>query len=195
MEIGQWDDRYRSGDRAKEDLETSPNPLLAATAAKLVPGKALDLACGTGRNAVWLAERGWQVTAVDASPAAIELLQKRANRSNVSVETHVADLEKREFCIEPDSWGLVAMCFYLQTSLFEPVKRGVKPGGMVIAIVHITPRNEEITEHQLALGELKNYFRGWEIQHYFEGPPNDPAHKRLSAEIAARRPLSEMWSG
>jgi tellurite methyltransferase len=189
MEISGWNKRYRTGDRSKEDLERSPNPLLAATVEKLFPGKALDLACGTGRNAIWLAERGWRVTAVDGAEAALELLHKRAAQSNVTVETHVADLEKHELRITPDSWDLIVMCFYLQPSLFGPSKRGVRPGGLVLAIVHITEPEEEPTAHRLRPGELKTYFGDFEILHYREGAPDDPAHKRLSAEIVARRPV------
>lgn len=185
MEIRQWDERYRSGDRASEDLQSSPNPLLAETAAHLKPGKALDLACGTGRNAVWLAEHGWDVTAVDGSPAAIELLLRRAAERGVRVETHVADLQK--FPIVPASWDFIAICFYLQRSLIELAKRGVKPGGVLLVIVHIAAPGEQPTEHQLLPGELKSYFKGWQILHYSEGKPNDTAHKRLSAEIVARR--------
>ena len=187
MEIRQWDDRYRSGDRASEDLQSSPNPLLAETAAHLKPGKALDLACGTGRNAVWLAEHGWDVTAVDGSPAAIELLQRRAAEHGVRVETQVADLEKSEFPIATSSWDFIAICFYLQRSLIEQAKSGVKPGGVLLVMVHIAAPGEEPTEHQLLPGELKSYFEGWQILHYYEGKPNDSAHKRLSAEIVVRR--------
>ncbi|HWF36990.1 MAG TPA: methyltransferase domain-containing protein [Candidatus Acidoferrales bacterium] len=190
MEISAWNDRYRTGDRAAGDLEPSPNPLLADTAAKLPPGKALDLACGTGRNAVWLAERGWQVTAVDGASAAIELLHQRAAARGVSVEAHVANLEKNEFRIEPAAWDFIAMCFYLQVSLFEPSKRGLRPGGIVLVIVHITAPDEKPTEHRLRPSELKNYFSDFEILHYREGAPNDPAHKRLCAELVARRPTS-----
>ena len=80
------------------------------------------------------------------------------------------------------------MCFYLQVSLFEPSKRGLKLGGIVLVIVHITAPGEEPTEHRLCPGELKNHFRDFEILHYREGAPNDPAHKRLRAELVARRP-------
>ena len=96
MEIRGWDERYRS-----EGLKHStPTPLLVEIASQLKPGRALDLACGTGRNAVWLAEHGWTVTAVDGSPAAIEILQK----TSPEIDAHVADLEKHEFTIEPASW-------------------------------------------------------------------------------------------
>jgi SAM-dependent methyltransferase len=188
MEISGWNQRYRTDDRVKEDLDAAPNPLLAQVAVKLQPGKALDLACGTGRNAVWLAGCGWRVTAVDGAEAAIELLQHRASQRGVTVEAQVADLEKHEFPIQPDSWDLILMCFYLQTSLFEQVKRGLKPGGTVLAIVHIAAPGEQPTVHRLRAGELKIHFEDFEILHYREGPPNDPAHKRLSAEIVARRP-------
>jgi SAM-dependent methyltransferase len=160
-----------------------PTPLLVETTAKLKPGRALDLACGTGRNAVWLAERGWAVTAVDGSPAAIEALRARDSR----VHAQVADLEKGEFKIDESRWDLIAMCYYLQPDLIETSKRGVVTGGVVLVIVHITEPGEEPTKHRLRPGELARFFNGWEILHNHEGSPNDPEHRRLSAEIVARR--------
>jgi SAM-dependent methyltransferase len=192
MEIAQWDERYRSGDRAKEDQESAPNPLLAATAAKFRPGKVLDLACGAGRNTVWLAEHGWQVTAVDGAPSAIEMLRERTAARGVKVDAQVsskiANLQNGGYRIEPDSWDLIAICFYLQKSLFEPAKRGLRPGGVLLIIVHISAPGEEPTEHQLRPGELETYFRDLPILHYREGVPDDPAHKRLVAEIVVQRP-------
>jgi tellurite methyltransferase len=188
MEIRGWDERYRSGDRTAEDLDAAPAPLLVEAANKLAPGKALDLACATGRNAVWLAQRGWSVTAVDGSPVAIEMLQSRASERAVTVNTRVANLEKHEYPIEPSSWNLVAICYYLQRDLFQPAKQGVVPGGILISIVHITETGEAPTAHRLRPGELESYFQGWEILHRREGKPNDAAHQRSVAEIVARRP-------
>jgi SAM-dependent methyltransferase len=155
-----------------------PSPLLVETATKLKPGRALDLACGTGRNAVWLAEHGWQVTAVDRSPITIP-----------TVDTHVADLEKHEFPIGEARWDLIAVCYYLQRDLFEPIKRGLKPGGVAIVIVHIFEPGHEQSRFSLHPGELAKYFEGWEIPHYYEGKPHDPEHRRAVAEIVARTPL------
>lgn len=70
MEIRAWEKRYRSKERPAEHFEAAPAPLLIETAEKLRPGRALDLACGTGRNALWLAELGWRVTAVDGASSA-----------------------------------------------------------------------------------------------------------------------------
>jgi tellurite methyltransferase len=188
MEIRGWDERYRSGEQAAENLNAAPTPLLVEAAMKLAPGKALDLACATGRNALWLAQQGWSVTAVDGSPAAIEMLRSRASECGVTVNTRVADLEKHEYPILPSSWNLVAICYYLQRDLFEPAKQGVVPGGILISIVHITESGEEPTAHRLRPGELESYFQGWEILHRREGKPNDAAHQRSVAEIVAQRP-------
>jgi SAM-dependent methyltransferase len=125
------------------------------------------------------------VTAVDGSPAAIEILTKRDSK----IDAHVADLEKHEYIIPPDSWDLIAICYYLQRDLFEPAKRGLVPGGIVLAIAHIPePDSPEMSPFRLAPGELAGYFEGLEILHSYEGPSNDPAHKRWGAEIVARRP-------
>jgi tellurite methyltransferase len=188
MEISLWNERYRSGAHAASDFNTEPSPLLVATASKLPPGKALDLACGPGRNALWLAEQGWKVTAVDGSSAAIGILRERAAARHLAIELHVANLEKHEFAIAHSAWDLITMCYYLQRDLFEPAKSGVVPGGIVLAIVHITEPGEEPTGHRLRPGELADYFRDWEVLHYAEGAPNDPVHKRACAEIVARRP-------
>ena len=189
MVIHGWNERYRTRARAAEDLGTAPTPLLAATAAKLVPGKALDLACGAGRNAIWLAEHGWEVTAVDGAPAALEILRTRAMERGLKIKTSVGDLEKDEFDIEPSRWDLVAICYYLQRNIFEPAKSGVVPGGILISIVHINEPGEEDGPHRLRPGQLKQYFKDWEILHLREGRANDSAHHRAVAEIVARRPL------
>ena len=190
MGIHGWDERYRSGERAAEDSDAAPTPLLVETAKQVAPGKALDLACGTGRNALWLAERGWSVTAVDGSPAAVEILRGRASERGITLATKVADLEKGEYLIEPSRWDLVAACYYLQRNLFEPAKCGVAPGGLLVSIVHITGPGEDPTAHSLRPGELERYFLGWEILHRHEGKPNDAAHRRSVAEIVARKPIN-----
>jgi len=187
MEISAWDERYRSGAHAASDFNIEPSPLLVATVSKVPPGNALDLAAGAGRNALWLAERGWNVTAVEGSCAAIEALRNRADGRHLAIDTRVADLERHEYAIAPSAWDLIAMCYYLQRDLFEPAKAGVVPGGLLISIVHITEPGEEPTGHRLRPGELRIYFDGWEILHCAEGKPNDPVHKRACAEIVARR--------
>src|SRR5438445_11920373 len=125
MDVREWDQRYRSGDAPPHDSDEAPTPLLVQTAERLPAGKALDLACGAGRNALWLAEHGWSVTAVDGAPAAIEILRDRASKRGVEVDARVADLEKSEYLIEQSRWDLIVMSYYLQRDLFEPAKCGL----------------------------------------------------------------------
>src|SRR6185437_450500 len=103
---------------------------------------ALDLACGTGRNALWLAGRGWEVTAVDGSAVAIDILRRRAPSN---VRTQVADLERGAYRIEPAAWDLILICHYLQRDLFEPATQGLKPGGIVLVIVNLVELGQEPT--------------------------------------------------
>jgi len=134
-----------------------------------------------GRNALWLAERGWNVTAVDGSTFAIERLRER------DLDARVADLEKHEFKVADSVWDLIAVCYYLQRDLFEPVKQGLAPGGIAIVIVHLVEPGHENSRFSLQPGELARYFDGWEILHSYEGKPKDPDHRRAVAEIVVRR--------
>ena len=187
MDIAGWNQRYLARNRCEEDFDAPPTALLVETARKLRPGRALDLACGTGRNALWLASHGWITNAIDGAPAAIEALRRRAEELGVSVTAQVADLQNSEYSIGSECWDLIAICYYLQRNLFEPTKRGIAPGGVLVAIVHITDKGEEPTETRLRPGELQNFFEGWRILHSYEGTPNDPAHRRAVAEIVAQR--------
>jgi tellurite methyltransferase len=183
VDIRGWDQRYR----AEARLTAAPTPLVVETASSLRPGKALDLACGTGRNALWLACQGWDVTAVDGSSSAIEILDKNAAAQGLRIDARVADLEEGEYKIEPASWDFIAICYYLQRDLLEPAKRGVVPRGVLLVIVHIAEPGEKPTQFRLRPGELETHFNGWEILHSYEGKPRDTAHARAVGEIVARR--------
>ncbi len=188
MDIAGWNQRYLLRNRPGEDFDAPPTALLVETAQQLLPGRALDLACGTGRNALWLASHGWTTTAVDGASAAIETLRARAKKLGVSVDAQVADLQKAEYSIGFQRWDLITICYYLQRDLFEPAKQGIAPGGVLLVIVHTTESGEEPNEARLRPGELQNFFPGWRILHFYEGKPNDPAHRRSVAEIVAQAP-------
>lgn len=185
MDISGWQERYRKA--GQKDLDTGPTPLLLDTARGLQPGQALDLACGTGRNALWLAREGWRVRAVDGSSAAIAQLRTEAERERLTVVAEVADL-KQGYPIGEANWDLILIAYYLQRDLIEPAKRGVTPGGLLLVIVHTTEGDEEPTDSRLRPGELKNYFQDWNIIYEYEGTPNDAAHRRRVAEVVAQRP-------
>ena len=80
------------------------------------------------------------------------------------------------------------IAYYLQLDLIESAKAALRPGGVIIVIVHMTAQGEEPTKHRIRPGELIRCFEGWEILHSLEGQPEDAAHRRPVAEIAVRRP-------
>lgn len=185
MSIQEWNQRYRAG----EQLFETPSPLVEQFAGSLSPGVALDLACGPGRNALYLASRGWHVTAVDGSPVAIETLLTRARKEDLQIDARVADLERGEFQVKHDAYDLICDCYYLQRSLIQPMKNGLRPGGVIIVIVHLADADQPGgTSTRAFPGELRGYFSDWEILHYYEGTPHESCHQRAVAELVARKP-------
>lgn len=185
--MSDWDERYSRGEHLHDDA----HPLVVEFAAKLEPGRALDVACGAGRHAVWLAERGWQVTAVDYSRVAIETLRRQALDRGLTIDARVADLERGEFAIEPSIYDLIVVTNYLQRDLFPAIKSGVREGGVVIAAIAMIDDDPAVKPMNPAFllnpGELRLEFDGWELLRDYEGKPAGRAHRRAIAEIVARR--------
>jgi SAM-dependent methyltransferase len=174
-----WDKHYAEA----EGLESEPAPLLADVADWAPPGRALDLACGAGRNAIFLASLGWDVVAVDSSQEAVRLVRTRAAAAGLRIDARVADLEAGAFAIEPAAYDLICDFFYLQRDLFPTIREGVRPGGLVAAEIHL--RDEQPHRFVVEPGELRQEFEGWKILFYSEAAR--PGHSRPSAAILARR--------
>ena len=147
MDLAGWEQQYRT---QEEKAASPPHPLLVDVANSLPPGRALDLACGTGHNALWLAANGWSVTAVDGSPTAVELLRRR--EAGLRIETQIADLEGSAFTIEPASYDLIAMCYYFQRSLVERCRQGLAPGGVMVAIALLIGAGQRALDFSTAAG-------------------------------------------
>ena len=139
MDSQQWDERY-SG--AQFEWSMHPNQFAAAELAGLTPGRALDLAAGEGRNAVWLAERGWSVTAVDFSRVGLEKGRKLGAVRGVGpgqVDWVVADLSEYEPAREAFELVLIA---YLQVTaalrarVLAGAAAALVPGGTLLVIGH-----------------------------------------------------------
>lgn len=142
--MNRWDERYSAEDYA---YGTKPNDFLAAHAHMLPKGRVLSLAEGEGRNAVFLAGQGHEVTAVDQSAVGLGKARQLAERKGVALETIVADLA--EFKIEPKAWdGIVSISAHVPRSvrkgLHRRVAAGLKPGGVLLLEAY-TPRQLETT--------------------------------------------------
>ncbi|MBV9772006.1 MAG: class I SAM-dependent methyltransferase, partial [Bryobacterales bacterium] len=132
--IEQWNERYRAG----EQVFDSPAPLVVQFTSGLSPGAALDIACGPGRNALYLAGQGWRVTAVDGSPVAIDLLLERARERQISIDAAAINLQTGDFQVASETFDLVLSCYYFQRSLIPLIKRALRPGGLVVIISHVS---------------------------------------------------------
>ena len=186
--MNRWDTKWLEQRRQRE-LNEQPHHLVVEFAAKLTPGRALDVACGVGRHSIYLAERGWQVTAVDSSKVAIEILSQAAAEKHLPIDARLADLERGEFTIEPNTYDLIVNCCYLQRDLFPTIKAGVKVGGCVLAVIAMTDDDPMVKPMNPAFllqpGELRAQFDGWELLHDSESKL--AAGKRRMAELVARK--------
>lgn len=131
-----WDDFYRQSPRL---WSGRPNARLVEVAEDLAPGRALDLGCGEGGDAVWLAGRGWTVTAVDVATTALARTQELAAERGVAVTTEQHDLTAT---LPSGSFDLVSACF-LQSplewdrgALLRRVATAVEPGGLLLVVDH-----------------------------------------------------------
>src|ERR1700736_1678839 len=143
---------------------------IVADAVKLArPGRALDLACGRGRNAIFLMEQGWSVVGIDRSPPAIEGLDAR-----------VLDLEQNPLPFADDAFDMVCIIHFLHRPLFAEARRVTRPGGLIVSAIH-NVRSTMNPKYTVAVGELRSLFADWEILAYREDE---------IAEIVARKPAA-----
>ena len=136
MDRREWDARYAAAELV---WSAEPNRFVEAEVDDLPPGRALDLAAGEGRNAIWLAERGWRVTAVDFSRVACEKATALATARGVEIEVVEADVTTYE--PEPSAFDLVVVA-YLQTPAPDRARwlgharDALAPGGTLLLVGH-----------------------------------------------------------
>ena len=133
-----WEERYSSGGIT---WSGKPNDLLVSEVAELSPGRALDLGCGTGGDAIWFASLGWMVTAVDIAQAAITQASEHAAEAGVADQI---TFEQHDFEVSfpQGEFDLVSAC-YLQSPMafrrLETLRKAaaaVAPGGTLIVVSH-----------------------------------------------------------
>ncbi len=127
-----WDERYSADELAYGD---KPNDFLREEEPRLPAGRALCLAEGQGRNAVYLAEKGRSVTAVDSSAVGMERARALAGERDVTIETVVGDLA--DYDLGDRQWDLIVSIFAhvpsaLRRTLYARAQQALKPGGMIL---------------------------------------------------------------
>lgn len=151
---------------------------------------ALDIACGAGRDAVFLAEHGLQVTAWDILPDAVARCEDLARRTGVELLVNVRDVTDAG-AIQPDSVD-VACCFnFLHRPLMPSLAEAVRPGGFVCYETFVEPQRERFgkptrPERVLRPGELASFFNSWRVIVSREGLVSP---RRIAASLIAQRPV------
>src|SRR5689334_20619235 len=162
-----WNARYREGAKDHE-----PSPFLEGLDA-LLPrrGRALDVAGGAGRNALWLARRGLAATLADVSDVALATAARAAAEAGLPLATAQVDLERAPLPAGP--WDVVTVFYFLQRSLFPAIAGALAPGGLLV-VAHPTRSNlmrhpRPGADHLLLDGELPGLVAGLEVVSYEEG--------------------------
>lgn len=177
----------------KHNYEPSPtpSPFLIEHIDLFPKGKALDLAMGGGRNAIYLAGQGYEIDGLDISPEFVEIANERAKQKGVCLNTQVADLENN-YKIPENTYDLIICFNYLQRNLIPQIKAGLCNGGMIVYETYTVdqiqfgkPKNPD---HLLKQNELLDMFRDFRCLYYWEGVlEENRAIARIIAEKKKRK--------
>lgn len=158
---------YRHGGRG---FSHEPNRLLVETVSAVPPGKALDVAMGEGRNAVYLAKRGWDVTGFDVSDEALRQASARAREAGVKITVLREGSETFDYGRE--RWDLIVFSYAFapvcDTAYVQRIRDALKPGGQVVYEHYLRPPG---TGSQLGMadrGQLPDLFRDFDVRRYEE---------------------------
>ena len=156
---------------------------------EIQPGRALDIATGKGRNALFLAEQGFTVDAIDISEVGLQQAQRQAEKQGLTLNLVQADLASFEF---PDSaYDLILNINFLLRSLVPKIKNALRPGGYIIFDTYLIdqqdlghPRNPA---YLLNHNELLDLFRGFRILCYQEGKFFVDGKESFRAELLGQK--------
>lgn len=175
-----WDDKW--ADTQMESFE--PRPLLVRHRVLQSGGRALDLACGPGHNALWLAERGYRVWGLDISGVAIRAARQSARRRGLAARATFQEMDLADWRPEADHFDLVCVFRFLDRSLFPRIGRCLRPGGLLFYETrHVGWRRSHpgaSLRYLLRRGELAAAFGGWTVLHDLE--------TAVGAQLIARKP-------
>ena len=183
-----WDERFKEKNFA---LGKEPNPFLKKHIGLLPKGKALDLAAGEGRNAVFLAQHGFDVDAIDISEKGLKKARHLAREMGVKIHTILSDLD--DYPIEKEKYDLIANLYFLKRSLIPKMKKGVKKGGKILFETYILEHRALGTsgpkqaKYFLKPNELLTLFKDFRILMYREGIFKERGRRKAIASLIAEK--------
>ena len=183
-----WNERYKLEEFA---LGKEPNPFLKRYFRSHLRGKALDLATGEGRNAVFLALHGCNVDAVDISAVGLRKTRRLARAMGVKINTMLADLDT--YSIGKGEYDLIINFYFLKRRLIPKIKGGLKKGGKVIFETYLLEQRTlgvtgpKSPRYFLKPNELLKLFNGFRILFYREGTFREGGRKKAVASLIAQK--------
>ncbi|TFZ64571.1 methyltransferase domain-containing protein [Hymenobacter sp. UV11] len=145
-------------------FNNAPNALLVETVRDLPPGTALDADMGEGRNALYLAQLGWQVTGVDIAEKALAFAQARAHQLHVPLATEIHDMATYDW--GQNKWDLIVLSYAGGRDYAARVQRALKPGGLVV----LEAFHMDAAQHlQVLNGDYRVFFNHDELPRLYSG--------------------------
>ena len=183
-----WDKRFG---RKEFALGKEPNPFLKRHIHLLPKGRALDVATGEGRNAVFLAQNGFDVDAVDISQKGLKKAQKLAREKGVKINTFLVDLD--QYPIAKERYDLIANFYFLKRSLIPRIRKGLKKGGRVVFETYLLEHKTlgvggpKQAKYFLKPNEPLRLFRNFRILFYREGIFREGGRRKAVASLIAEK--------
>ena len=182
-----WDERH------DQDCDSSKEPalFLKENIHRLPRGNALDIAMGTGRNAIFLASHGYEVDAIDYSEVAVEKVRSFAQKESLSINAAQADLS--DYQIAEGTYDVILNFYFLERSLIPQIKKALKPGGMLLFETYTVEQPQYGRPHNPAYllkpNELLNSFMELHIIYYHERVETNQAETKAIASLLAKKPF------
>ena len=183
-----WDKKFG---RKEFALGKEPNPFLKKHIRLLPRGKALDIATGEGRNAVFLAQNGFDVDAVDISEKGLKKARKLAREKGVKINTFLVDLD--QYHIAKERYDLIANFYFLKRRLIPRIRNGVKKGGIIVFETYLLEHRALATggptqaKYFLKPNEPLRLFRNFRILYYREGIFKEGRKRKVVASLIAQK--------
>jgi 2-polyprenyl-3-methyl-5-hydroxy-6-metoxy-1,4-benzoquinol methylase len=183
-----WDKRFGKKEFA---LGKEPNSFLKKYIYLLPRGKALDIATGEGRNAVFLAQKGFEVDAVDIAEKGLKKARKLALEKGVRINTFLVDLD--QYRIAKEQYDLIANFCFLKRRLIPRIRNGLKKGGMVVFETYLLEHRVLATggpkqaKYFLKPNEALRLFKTFRIRFYREGILSEGGRRKAVASLIAEK--------
>jgi SAM-dependent methyltransferase len=184
-----WDERFRAGAYPQDP---DPSSVLREYVGAIPDGRALDLATGTGRNAVFLAAQGYDVDAVDQSRAGLAIARENARRRGVADRVNWIQADIPSYGFPTERYELVTVSFYRAVDRFPDIKEALVPGGYLFVEHHLrsadeTPSGPSSDRYRFAANELLHACLDLTVLYYDERTEERPDDKRrANARVLAR---------